>query len=112
MNHEKKIELIQEKIEAFSNLMLQRMERHIDKPDWTNQKPAYFLVKAMENLGEISRALTENGSKMQIIYAAADVANFLMMLSDVSFGLTSDSKPSTLQNTLPFFDEDEDGDPE
>ena len=98
MDKDEKIALVRKKIGAFEDLMLERMERHIDKPHWTNQKPAYLLVKAMENLGEISRTLTESGSKIQIAYAAADVANFVMMLTDVTFGLTSDSKSPNIDS--------------
>lgn len=97
MTKDEKLNLIKEKIQAFEDLMLERMEMHLDRPLWDDQKPAYFAIKAMENLGEISRSLTQTGSKMRIIYAAADVANFMMMLADVTFGLTGSLQNDTVE---------------
>lgn len=96
---EEKIEYIHRKIDAFADLMKDRMEANIHKGTaWREMHFAELFFRAVEELGELSAGLMGRGmgGKMQVACEAADVSNLLMMIVDVVWGL-DDEDPVPLE---------------
>lgn len=104
---EEKLQYINRKIDAFAILMKDRMAANLQKgTSWREMHFAELLFRALEELGDLSAALLGRGGggKMQVSCEAADVANLLMMIVDVVWGLDEDP----VDFSQPKAEEDED----
>jgi len=99
---EEKIAYIHKKIDAFADLMKDRMETNLHKgTEWRSKHFAELFLDAVTELGNLSSALLGNGigGKMQVPIEAADVANLMMMLVDSVWGLGDEDPPASPSET-------------
>lgn len=75
-------------VAAFAQLMEAQLRLHDDRPGWKQERLAYLWRRMTEEREELYTALTTRlGDPIQIALEAANVANFCMMIADVSRGL-------------------------
>lgn len=67
---------------AFARLMEQQLRAIDHKPGWQNDTPKALMQRLDEEVQELDEALIH--SREQIAKEAADVANFALMIADVS----------------------------
>jgi hypothetical protein len=93
MNHDPKIvRLIDAKVDAFASLMKERMLANSHKGSWKNTHFAELFLLASTQMGHLSESLLGRGvgGKMQVPLEAADVANLMMLITDVVWELPGD----------------------
>lgn len=94
---EEQIAYIHEKIDSFAELMKDRMETNLHKgTEWRDLHFAELFLDAVSELGNLSSALLGKniGGRMQVPSEAADVANLMMMIVDVVWGLGEEGPPT------------------
>lgn len=100
-DEEEKIAYIHSKIDAFADLMKERMETNLHKGTaWREMHFAELFLLASSEMGNLSDALLGKGlgGKMQVPTEASDVANLMMMVADVVWGLGEEGPPTSLEN--------------
>ena len=92
---DKYIEYLHKKVDAFADLMKERMELNKHKDHWKESHFAVLFMKASKGMGSLGATLLGDGvgGKSQILSDAADIANHLMMIVDNEWELTSDDVP-------------------
>ena len=72
-------------VRAFAIAMEQKLRKYDHRGGWTDLRPGWLRRRVDEELDELDEAV-RGGSPIAVIDECADVANFLMMLADVSVG--------------------------
>jgi len=79
-------------VAAFAMLMEAELRKHDDRPGWKHCNLDWLLGRLREETGELSDAVFIRGQ--HTAEEAADVANFAMMIADVSGGLKPAPSPA------------------
>lgn len=92
---EAQIRYLHRKVDAFADLMKNRLESNLHKDPWGNFHVAELFLQATKGMGSLASVLLGEGAggKMQILSEAADVANHLLMIVDNEWGLTNEDSP-------------------
>lgn len=80
-------EAIRPEVLAFARIMEAKLRAHDDRPGWKEDQVGALLLRAIEELDEVRDAWQTGRSSKEMAAEAADVANFAMMIADVSGGL-------------------------
>ena len=80
-------------VAAFAMLMEAELRKHDDRPGWKQSSPNWLMERLQEELKELSVALDYKGP-CGVGQEAADVANFAMMIADVSGGMKPAPSPA------------------
>jgi len=75
------------KATVFAEIMKRKLISNQHKGGWSNDLFSYLLCRLKEETHELEVALTNGCPPAKITEEAADVANFAMMIADVSGGL-------------------------
>ena len=80
-------------VAAFAMLMEAELRKHDDRPGWKNERLTWLSDRLDDEFGELSGAIEDQLGVEKISQEAADVANFAMMIADVSGGLKPAPSP-------------------
>ena len=74
----------------FAVEMERNLQKHDNRPGWKDESSDYLLERLREELEELQAAIdhTDDGRETRILKEAADVANFAMMIADITYGLS------------------------
>lgn len=71
---------------AFAHLMERVLQQNDHKGGWEDDTPGWLYIRLCDEVLELGTAI-ENGTFEDIWKEAADIANFAMMIVDVTGGL-------------------------
>lgn len=77
-------------VKKFAELMEVQLRRNDHKSGWKKCKRETLFLRATEEFGEFAGALERQETRHEIMSEGADVANFLMMILDVTNCLGDD----------------------
>ena len=89
-------------VAAFAMLMEEELRKHDDRPGWKDCSPGWLMDRLHQELKELSSALNHDIAEA-VPREAADVANFAMMIADVSGGLKP-APPTPPANMIGWLD--------
>jgi len=72
---------------AFAAIMEAELRKHDDRPGWKNEDVQWLFSRLKDESAELIKAIHTKGP-ISVGREAADVANFAMMIADVTGGLT------------------------
>lgn len=78
---------LRSEVQQFAHLMESTLRANESKGTWKGCDLLWLLERLEEEVSEVKRAITEHEVGLHIACEAADVANFAMMIADVSGGL-------------------------
>ena len=71
-------------VNQFALLMKKKLYDKRHKGHWRNQDRSWLFAQLIKEVGELAERLSEDATWIEIAEEAADVANFSMMVADVS----------------------------
>lgn len=75
---------LRDEIAIFAVQMEMKLRENDHKPGWKDNSPSILMFRLTDELNELHDAIYHGGPPSLIRAEAVDVANFAMMISDVS----------------------------
>jgi NTP pyrophosphatase (non-canonical NTP hydrolase) len=69
---------------AFADAMEAKLRANDYKGGWESLTPDWLVARMLQEMGELALAVAGEIGGGEVLYEAADVANFAMMIADVS----------------------------
>lgn len=70
----------------FAQFMSEKLKMNKDKGPWNECSLEYLQLRLMEEVGELITAIQKGDSRQNVVYKAADAANFAMMIAHKYLG--------------------------
>ena len=71
----------------FAAEMERTLATHDDRAGWSDETPKWLLTRLIEETVELGQSLAQGESNAVILRRTTNVANFAMMIADVTYGL-------------------------
>lgn len=75
-------------LEQFMQVMRDKLNENQHKPRWDGDTIEWLMMRLKEETQELVEAIDFNEPPRNVARECADIANFAMMIADVSKGLT------------------------
>ena len=77
------LQIIENSVNWFSGQMKAELLNHLDRPGWKSESIEYLIHRLYEEVVELRDAIESNQPRKVVTKEGADVANFIMMITDV-----------------------------
>lgn len=85
------VEMPREEVRAFAVVMERKLRQHDDLDGWQGVDRWALAAMLAEHVAKLDLALVQHRDPVAIAEAAADCANYAMMIADVVGGLAADT---------------------
>ena len=75
--------MIENSVNFFSGEMKKELLKHLDRPGWKRESIEYLIHRLYEEMVEFRNAIESSQPREAVIKEGADVANFVMMITEV-----------------------------